>query len=93
LIAMQAPGLPDMLIRLAKSAQWPALQERASEYLTEVANYDGLAQSPNDLKHVAYRVAIRKGIRFRRDGLRHKVILPSSLSERSPGGARTRESG
>jgi hypothetical protein len=80
LIAMQGPGLPDVLIRWARSARWPALQERASDYLAEVANYNGLAQAPNDLKFVAYRVAIRKGIRFQRDGRHHKVILPNGAA-------------
>ncbi len=87
LIVMQAPSLPDVVIRLAIAARWPALQARALDYLVEEADYDGLAQAPNELKHLAYRVAIRKGIRFRRDGLRHKVILSNGViyqaSERS----------
>ena len=38
------------------------LQARAIDYLVENADYDGLTRAPNELKHLAYRVAIWKGI-------------------------------
>jgi hypothetical protein len=80
LIAMQAPTLPDVVLQLAVSARWPTLQARANEYLVENAKYESLAQAPNELKHLAYCVAIRKGIRFQRVGFRQRVILPNGNS-------------
>ncbi len=80
LIAMQAPTLPDVVIRQAGLGRWPALQARATDYLVENADYNGLAQVPNELKHVAYRVAVRNGIRIQGSGFRHKVILANGAT-------------
>lgn len=80
LIAMQAPTLPDVVIRLAGLGRWPALQARATDYLVENADYNGLAQVPNELKPLACHVAVRKGIRFQGNGFRHRVILANGAT-------------
>jgi transcriptional regulator with XRE-family HTH domain len=75
LIAMKAPNLPDVTFRWAASDRWPVLQARATEWIVAHANLETLPQFPNALKPIAYQIAIQKGVRFLRSGLRHKVIL------------------
>jgi hypothetical protein len=84
LIAIQAPSLPKLALRLARSTRRSALQQQASDYLVEVADINHLVLAPSDLTYVACRIAIRKGIRFQRVGFRHKVILPNGATYARP---------
>ena len=75
LIAMQAPNLTGVLIRLSQFRRWPHLWERASQYDADTTDLDILAYSLGSLRHLAYRAAIRRNVRVRRIGLRLTVIL------------------
>jgi hypothetical protein len=79
LIAMRAPSLPNVVFRHAMSDRSPALQARTTEWIVEHAGPATLSQFPNALKPVAYHVAIQKGIRLVRSGLRHRVILANGV--------------
>ena len=80
LIAMKAPNLPDVTFRWAASDRSPALRARATEWIVAHANIETLPQFPNALKPIAYRIAIEKGVRFLRNGLRHRVILANGAT-------------
>ncbi len=79
LIAMDAPSLPDVVFKWATSDRSPGLQARATEYFAENANIIALAQFPNSLKHIACRIAIRKGVRLQRAGFRHMTIRANGV--------------
>ena len=81
---MDAPSLPEVVYRWATSDRAPGLQARAAEYFAENANIITLPQLPNSLKPIAYRIAIQKGIRFLRSGLRHRVILANGSVTTQP---------
>jgi hypothetical protein len=80
LVAMRSPRLLDVLIRLARSSQWRALQAQILGYIAAIADDGRLMRLPNDLNHVAYEAAIVRDIRFQRKGIRQIAVLANGAS-------------
>jgi hypothetical protein len=74
LIAIRAPGLFDVLVRLSRAAHWPEIRERASPSWLKRRTIR-LFNLPGELRHVVYRAAMLRDARFPRERFRQKVVF------------------
>ncbi len=51
LIAMRAPGLFAVLVRLSRASHWPEIRQRARRHLAERADCQSLLDLPGELRH------------------------------------------
>ncbi len=84
LAAMRPPKLLNVLIRVARTSRWPALREKAENYLAALADVASLLRLPKNLGDVAYGAAIVRDVRCQRKGLRQIVILANGHAEILP---------
>jgi hypothetical protein len=78
---MRAPGLFNVLSHLSRASRWPEIRQRAGRYLAEAADFQTLLNLPGELRHVIYRAAIIRDVRFLRERFRQKVVFANGAWE------------